>query len=90
MTTISSSRWTPTLARPEAPDFLVQIQNADLVLGLRQKQGQRHQLALSRLLLSLSANAYARWISGLPLNDATGGQVFAGKCSAIDPWKQFE
>jgi len=56
------------------PDFLVQIQNADLVLGSRYKQGVNViNWPISRLLLSLGANAYARWISGLPLSDATGG-----------------
>ncbi len=56
------------------PDFLVQIQNADLVLGSRYKQGVNViNWPISRLLLSLGANAYARWISGLPLSDSTGG-----------------
>ena len=28
---------------------------------------------MSRLLLSYGANLYARWITGLPLTDSTGG-----------------
>jgi dolichol-phosphate mannosyltransferase len=28
---------------------------------------------ISRLLLSIGANVYARWITGLPLADSTGG-----------------
>ena len=56
------------------PDFLLAIQSADLVLGSRYKQGVNViNWPISRLLLSLGANAYARWISGLPLTDSTGG-----------------
>jgi dolichol-phosphate mannosyltransferase len=56
------------------PRFLTAIQNADLVLGSRYKTGVNViNWPVSRLLLSLGANAYARWITGLPLTDSTGG-----------------
>ncbi|MEP6473981.1 MAG: polyprenol monophosphomannose synthase, partial [Gemmatimonadota bacterium] len=46
----------------------------DLVLGSRYKTGVNViNWPVSRLLLSLGANAYARWITGLPLTDSTGG-----------------
>ena len=55
-------------------DYQTATQDADLVLGSRYKQGVNViNWPISRLLLSLGANAYARWISGLPLSDSTGG-----------------
>ena len=56
------------------PRFLDAIRDADLVLGSRYKTGVNViNWPVSRLLLSLGANAYARWITGLPLTDSTGG-----------------
>ena len=56
------------------PEFLRAAEHADLVLGSRYHSGVNViNWPISRLLLSLGANAYARWISGLPLSDATGG-----------------
>lgn len=56
------------------PRFLTAIQEADLVLGSRYKTGVNViNWPVSRLLLSLGANAYARWITGMPLSDSTGG-----------------
>jgi len=56
------------------PRFLDAIHEADLVLGSRYKTGVNViNWPVSRLLLSLGANAYARWITGLPLTDSTGG-----------------
>jgi dolichol-phosphate mannosyltransferase len=56
------------------PDFLVAIQQADLVVGSRYKTGVNViNWPMSRLLLSYGANLYARWITGLPLTDSTGG-----------------
>lgn len=56
------------------PRFLEAIRDADLVLGSRYKTGVNViNWPVSRLLLSLGANAYARWITGLPLTDSTGG-----------------
>jgi dolichol-phosphate mannosyltransferase len=55
-------------------DFLRAIENADLVLGSRYNTGVNViNWPISRLLLSLGANLYARWITGLPLSDSTGG-----------------
>jgi dolichol-phosphate mannosyltransferase len=55
-------------------DFLRAIENADLVLGSRYDTGVNViNWPISRLLLSLGANLYARWITGLPLSDSTGG-----------------
>ena len=56
------------------PRFLVAIEDADLVLGSRYATGVNViNWPISRLLLSLGANLYARWITGLPLSDSTGG-----------------
>ncbi len=54
--------------------FLAAASGADLVLGSRYKTGVNViNWPVSRLLLSLGANAYARWITGMPLTDSTGG-----------------
>lgn len=56
------------------PRFLIAVEDADLVLGSRYATGVNViNWPISRLLLSLGANLYARWITGLPLSDATGG-----------------
>ncbi len=56
------------------PDFLREIRDADLVIGSRYKTGVNVvNWPLSRLLLSVGANRYARWVTGLPLTDSTGG-----------------
>lgn len=56
------------------PDFLRAIQDADVVLGSRYKSGVNVvNWPISRLLLSLGANAYARVVTGMPVRDATGG-----------------
>ncbi len=60
------------------PKFLVDLiaaaQDADLVVGSRYKRGVNViNWPMSRLLLSYGANLYARWITGLPLTDATAG-----------------
>ncbi len=54
--------------------FLVAIEEADLVLGSRYATGVNViNWPISRLMLSLGANLYARIATGLPLSDATGG-----------------
>ena len=54
--------------------FLKAIAGADLVLGSRYVNGVRVIIwPMSRLLLSWFANKYVRWITRLPLTDATGG-----------------
>ena len=56
------------------PMFLSAIDEADLVIGSRYKTGVNViNWPMSRLLLSYGANIYARWITGLPLTDSTGG-----------------
>ena len=55
--------------------FLGAIENADLVLGSRYRNGKVTVVnwPINRLLLSYCANVYARVVTGLPLWDATGG-----------------
>jgi dolichol-phosphate mannosyltransferase len=57
------------------PQFLEAIQSADLVLGSRYRKGKVTVVnwPIGRLLLSYFANIYARVITGLPLDDCTGG-----------------
>ena len=56
------------------PELLRAAGNADLVIGSRYKSGVNViNWPMSRLLLSIGANQYARWITGLPLSDSTGG-----------------
>ena len=56
-------------------DFIRAAANADLVIGSRYRAGVVNVInwPISRLLLSIGANQYARWITGLPLADSTGG-----------------
>jgi dolichol-phosphate mannosyltransferase len=57
------------------PQFLRAIETADLVLGSRYRDGKVTVVnwPINRLLLSYFANVYARWVTGLPLWDSTGG-----------------
>jgi dolichol-phosphate mannosyltransferase len=56
------------------PEFLKAIEDSDIVLGSRYLRGITVvNWPLSRLILSYFANAYARWVTGLPVKDATGG-----------------
>jgi dolichol-phosphate mannosyltransferase len=58
----------------EIPKFLKEIENSDLVLGSRYKQGVNViNWPMRRLMLSLFANFYTRIVTGLPVHDATGG-----------------
>jgi dolichol-phosphate mannosyltransferase len=55
-------------------DFLRAAEGADLVIGSRYKTGVNViNWPISRLLLSLGANEYARWITGMDIMDSTGG-----------------
>jgi dolichol-phosphate mannosyltransferase len=56
-------------------DFLRAIADADVVLGSRYLGGKVTVVnwPMGRLLLSYCANIYARWITGLPIRDLTGG-----------------
>jgi dolichol-phosphate mannosyltransferase len=54
--------------------FLEAAKDADLVLGSRYLNGVSVvNWPLSRLFLSYFANVYTRWVTGLPVRDATGG-----------------
>jgi dolichol-phosphate mannosyltransferase len=56
------------------PEFLRAIETADLVVGSRYKSGVNViNWPMSRLLLSIGANQYARVVTGLPIADSTGG-----------------
>jgi dolichol-phosphate mannosyltransferase len=57
------------------PQFLSAIEDADLVLGSRYREGKVTIVnwPISRLMLSYFANVYSRVITGLQLWDATGG-----------------
>jgi dolichol-phosphate mannosyltransferase len=55
-------------------EFLQHAAEADVVLGSRYLKGVTVvNWPLKRLILSYSANLYTRFITGLPVNDATGG-----------------
>jgi len=55
-------------------DFMKAIEEADLVLGSRYLTGINVvDWPLGRLLISYFANVYTKVITGLPVNDATGG-----------------
>lgn len=57
------------------PQFLESLQEYDLVLGSRYLGGRVTVVnwPIGRLLLSYYANVYARFVTGLPVADATGG-----------------
>jgi dolichol-phosphate mannosyltransferase len=56
------------------PEFVAAMAEADLVLGSRYLRGVTVvNWPLKRLFLSYGANCYTRWLTGLPVKDATGG-----------------
>jgi dolichol-phosphate mannosyltransferase len=56
------------------PRMLKAAEEADLVIGSRYVRGVNVvDWPMARLLLSYFANRYARFITGMPINDATGG-----------------
>jgi dolichol-phosphate mannosyltransferase len=58
----------------EIPNFIREIKSFDLVIGSRYIPGSHIvNWPGSRLLLSHTANVYARLITGIPVRDATGG-----------------
>jgi dolichol-phosphate mannosyltransferase len=58
----------------DLPRLLLAIENADVVIGSRYVSGVNViNWPMSRLLLSYFANVYTRWITGMPIRDATGG-----------------
>lgn len=69
------------------PKFLKEIESADLVIGSRYVQGVNVvNWPMSRLLLSYFANIYSRFITGMPLHDATGGF----KCFRTDVLRKID
>ena len=58
----------------DIPRFLKAAEEADLVLGTRYRGGIRvMNWPLSRLILSMGAAKYVKWITGMPFTDPTGG-----------------
>ena len=58
----------------ELNNFLAKIKDSDLVIGSRYINGVNViNWPMQRLLLSYFANSYTRFITGLPVRDATGG-----------------
>ncbi len=58
----------------EVKNFIVKMQEYDLVLGSRYRNGVRVvNWPIRRLILSYSANLYTRLITGMPVKDATSG-----------------
>lgn len=57
------------------PKFIEAAADADVVLGSRYKDGKISVVNwdLKRLMLSYCGNIYARFVTGLPVSDATGG-----------------
>jgi dolichol-phosphate mannosyltransferase len=69
------------------PVFLKEIETNDLVLGSRYINGiSVVNWPMSRLLLSYFANMYARFVTGLPIQDATGGF----KCFRVEALKSLD
>ncbi len=60
---------------PESlPEFLRELESADLVVGSRYLHGVTVvNWPLKRLILSYGANVYSRVITGIPIKDLTGG-----------------
>ena len=58
----------------ELPQFMQAIESADLVLGSRYIGGIRvMNWPMSRLLISTGAGRFVRLVTGLPIQDPTGG-----------------
>ena len=57
------------------PQFLKAAEDYDVVLGSRYLHGRVTVInwPITRLILSYGANVYARFVTGLPVADATGG-----------------
>ena len=58
----------------DIPAFLAAAQGAELVLGSRYRDGIRViNWPLRRLMLSMGAGKYVRFVTGMPYSDPTGG-----------------
>ena len=70
----------------EIPNFLKKMNDYDLVIGSRYITGVNIiNWPISRLILSLTANKYARLITGLPVKDCTSGF----KCFKVEVLKSI-
>ncbi len=69
-------------------DFLKEIPAYDVVVGSRYVNGRVTVIdwPMSRLMLSFFANVYARWATGMPVNDATAGF----KCYRVEALKSLD
>lgn len=75
------------------PQFLDAAETYDVVLGSRYLYGRVTVVnwPMGRLLLSYFANAYARWVTGLPIADATSGfKCFRREVLAAIPLDRVE
>ncbi len=71
----------------EIPRFLDEMRNADVVIGSRYVSGINVvNWPMTRLLLSYFANIYTRWVTGMPIMDATGGF----KCFRTDVLRKID
>jgi len=58
----------------DVPLLLAALSNADLIIGSRYSQGiSVVNWPLKRLLISIGGNVYAKLVTGLPIQDSTGG-----------------
>ena len=58
----------------DVPRLVAELENHDLVIGSRYVNGVSVvNWPIRRLILSYGANLYSRIITGMPINDATGG-----------------
>ena len=58
----------------DVPRFIAELEKHDLVIGSRYVDGVSVvNWPIRRLILSYGANLYSRIITGMPINDATGG-----------------
>lgn len=58
----------------DVPRLVAELENHDLVIGSRYVNGVSVvNWPIRRLILSYGANMYSRIITGMPINDATGG-----------------
>ena len=66
----------------DIPRFLESAKDSDLVLGTRYRGGIRvMNWPLSRLILSMGAAKYVKWITGMPFTDPTGGFKCFRRCA---------
>jgi dolichol-phosphate mannosyltransferase len=71
----------------DLPRLLEALEDNDLVIGSRYISGVNVvNWPLRRLILSYGANMYTRWITGLPIMDATGGF----KCFRADALRKID